>query len=152
MRPLIVAFATVLLAAPAFAQSEAELGLAQRSRAIARGTMSPFCPGKTLYDCPSPRAAEWRADIRDWLAEGATPVQIRARLQAREPQFDLDGARPSPLVIGGLLAVAALLMLAIGFVIWRRRDPDPPDPEPPLEPDPLDARLESELARTAPYT
>lgn len=150
----MLTLAGLLFAAPAHAQAPSEeLGLSQRSRAIERSTMSPFCPGKTLYDCPSPRAAEWRADIRGWLAEGATAEQIRRRLQAREPEFDLDGARPSGVVMGGLLALVTLIMLAVGVVVWRRSrspglDEDDDEPEPPSE---LDARLEAELARTEPY-
>jgi len=43
----------------------------QRAGGIIARTASPFCPGKTLEACPSPGAAEWRADIRRWTAAGA---------------------------------------------------------------------------------
>lgn len=155
-----VALVVLLVLAPAtlaVAQETTEAvddaALSRRSRAIERSTMSPFCPGKTIYDCPSPRAAEWRADIRGWLREGASATEIRERLQARDPDFDLGGSNPGT---GGALAIflgSALVMLLIAVVIWRRRRADPaPDGPPDADDDPeLDARLEEELARVDRY-
>jgi len=32
--------------------------------------MSPFCPGRTLSDCPSEYAGQWRHDIQRMVDQG----------------------------------------------------------------------------------
>jgi len=149
----LAAIALLVLAPAALAAAQApatdDAALSRRSRAIERSTMSPFCPGKTIYDCPSPRAAEWRADIRSWLREGASPAEIRERLQARDPSFDLDG--DSPGAAGALIVLlgSSLVMLLVALVVWRRRrdEPTASDPIDGEDSPELDARLEEELER-----
>lgn len=144
-------------------QASAALGLAllfgctsvdveetQESRqiqAIVRTTNSPFCPGKTLDSCPSPRAAEWRQDINAWVSDGVEEVEIRERLQSRVPTFDL---RPAPVKTGWVIPLLALLVSTLWLVIVARsfRQPPPPRPSRPAARDALlDARLDDELAR-----
>ena len=75
-------------AQPASAPRSAQMAAARRAQQLAGATMSPFCPGKTIDACPSPRAGAWRADLRRWTAEGVDSAEIRRRLQARVPGFD----------------------------------------------------------------
>lgn len=140
---------------------------AHRAAAIARQTMSPFCPGRTLADCPSPNAAEWRSDIRDMVERGMSAAEIQDELEARigsnlsgSPGREVSYAVP----IGfGLLAFGVL-----GAVLFRlRRARSAPGAALPKEenvaaaarsnpvaaaaPDEVgvdDARLEHELRRT----
>lgn len=137
------------------AGSGAEAAASRQANALARGTMSPFCPGRTLADCPSPNAQAWRNDIRTWLNEGVPAAEIRRRLQARHPEADLSGGMTDswsgwlPWAVGG----AALLVL-LGIIGWmwrpgRHKNPDAGD-EPasgtsPKTSDALDARLDEEL-------
>jgi cytochrome c-type biogenesis protein CcmH/NrfF len=121
-----------------------------RAVSIYRNTQSPFCPGRTLDDCPSPDAATWRADIRRWVDEGASGAEIRARLQDRVPGFDLSGRAGVP-GLGFAIGAFTLVALALGarFVVRRRRRSDPtiePDADPTRDEE-LDARLDDELAR-----
>ncbi|KPJ83313.1 MAG: hypothetical protein AMS18_17570 [Gemmatimonas sp. SG8_17] len=44
--------------------------------------MSPFCPGRTIANCPSPQAAELQISIREKLSDGDSPEQIEAELYA----------------------------------------------------------------------
>jgi len=135
----ITLLSTLVFATGAFAQPE------QRAMQIERTLMSPFCPGKTLHGCPSPRAAQWRADIRQWVKEGVSGKEIHDRLQARAPGFDLS-SRPSgsadwaiPL---GAAALATFVLLAVARR-WRTRED-----EPFVETtDEYDRRLDEELAR-----
>ncbi|HJK96449.1 MAG TPA: hypothetical protein RMF84_04470 [Polyangiaceae bacterium LLY-WYZ-14_1] len=136
----------------------------RRAAGIISRTASPFCPGKTLEACPSPGAAEWRADIRDWTAQGLDATAIRERLQARAPGFDL---RQSP---GGVwplfVAIGLLSLVALGLGAWRlvRRGGQtdtpggdgPPSVDAPASPaptgsaptrDPYDDRLDEALDR-----
>jgi cytochrome c-type biogenesis protein CcmH/NrfF len=55
----------------------------RKATSISRQTMSPFCPGRTLADCPSEYAAEWRRDIRQMVAEGKSASEIQAELESR---------------------------------------------------------------------
>lgn len=139
----MVALAATTWLVPAGAQTEG--GAAdRRSLSIYRSTQSPFCPGRTLDDCPSEAAAAWRADIREWVEEGASGREIRERLQARAPDVDLSGRRGVPGWLFALLAFGAA-----GFGLWaarRLRRRAPPDTSPAVGPE-LDARLDEELAR-----
>lgn len=49
---------------------------------ISENIMSPFCPGVTLHDCPSPQADALRERIRDWAAGGLGEERIMERLVA----------------------------------------------------------------------
>lgn len=132
-----------LLARPGFAQDEQSpppqlsAEQARRSNSIARNTMSPFCPGRTLADCPSPNAADWRADIRKWVAEGLSAEQIRARLERRVDGGTLSGSPSTSLgwALPVLLAVVSIGLLAVIL----RRVSNPKRAQAPLhrnEPDP----------------
>jgi len=90
---------------------------------IAQRTMSPFCPGRTLADCPSGNATEWRQDIRAMLQKGMSPAEIQKVLNQRAGE-NLSGAPESSL--GWLLPVAlcagALLVLTLVLKRIRRDD------------------------------
>lgn len=131
--------------------------LSRRTLAVSRTVMSPFCPGKTIDSCPSPRAQAWRQDIRRWLAEGSDAAEIRARLQARTPAFDLAG-RPGA-GWDWTLPVGAMALATLGLWLVARRlrparsspasEPDGAttgEARPATKPDPLDARLDAELS------
>jgi cytochrome c-type biogenesis protein CcmH len=45
---------------------------------IAANLMSPACPGRTLLNCTSGHAEQWRELIRQKLAQGETQAQIMA--------------------------------------------------------------------------
>jgi cytochrome c-type biogenesis protein CcmH/NrfF len=91
---------------------------AHQATAIARQTMSPFCPGRTLYDCPSPNAAEWRRDIESMLASGKTAPEIQAVL-AERAELDLTGS-PAP-TASYLWPIVGLLLAVVGLVLLFRR-------------------------------
>jgi cytochrome c-type biogenesis protein CcmH/NrfF len=106
--------AGALLAGSALSETGTEA--ARRAQGLEDRVMSPFCPGKTIKACPSPKAGEWRNDIRQWAAEGLSNDQIEQRLRERVPGFDLSGRPPEmlggwfPLVLG-LGAIGALFLI-----------------------------------------
>lgn len=116
---------------------------------IVRNTASPFCPGKTLDSCPSPKAGEWRRDIRSWVADGVAEPEIRDRLQARVPGFELS---IPPVKSGWVIPVVAVALSTLWFIVmaWRftRRRPPQSPKNPPPRALALDARLDEELARS----
>ena len=115
---------------------------------IVRNTLSPFCPGKTLDSCPSPKAGEWRRDIRAWVAEGVPESEIRTRLQERVPDFNLS---IPPVKSGWVIPVVALVLSTLWFIVmalkFRRRGPIQREGETGGREPNLDARLDEELAR-----
>jgi cytochrome c-type biogenesis protein CcmH/NrfF len=128
----------VLLAPVAFAESQEEIAL--RAHRMSREVMSPFCPGRTLADCPSPDATRLREQIRDQLAAGVNEATVRSELEQLYgdavigvPRTGLGWALPSLLLLLGAGALAFAL---------RRLSTSTPDPTPVVS-----AELESELDR-----
>ncbi len=115
---------------------------------IVRNTLSPFCPGKTLDSCPSPKAGEWRRDIRAWVAEGIPEPEIRMRLQERVPDFDLS---IPPVKSGWVIPLVALVLSTLWLIImalkFRSRRSNERGVEATRWETRLDARLDEELAR-----
>lgn len=111
-------FMSVLAFGCACVPSEESPGEGRQVQAIVRSTASPFCPGKTLDSCPSPRAGEWRRDIHEWVAEGVPEPEIRDRLQARVPSFDLS---IPPVKSGWVIPVVAVALSTLWFVVMARR-------------------------------
>lgn len=93
----------------------------RRASSISRQTMSPFCPGRTLSDCPSEYATEWRSDIREMVAQGLSADEIQAELEKRAGG-NLSGIpnRESSYVLPIVLSVVAGLVLYLVFARLRR--------------------------------
>ena len=79
MKFAALALATALLVAstpvPAHAQDDPEVALARTAHELSRELMSPYCPGRTLADCPSPDAGAVRDEIRRLEAERQATVR-----------------------------------------------------------------------------
>ena len=133
--------ACLLLASATAAQTETESATerSRRSLAVAGALMSPFCPGRTLADCPSPNAAAWREEIRAWVDAGVPEAEIRQRLQARIPDQDLSAVPRGPF---GWALPSLILLLGLGvlYLALRRVTADHPEPE-------IDPELEEKLLR-----
>lgn len=140
-------------AAQATPLSDAEVQ--RKAQSIARQTMSPFCPGRTLSDCPSEAAAQWRREIYQMVARGESAQQIQQELE-RRAGGDLSGSphREAGYGLSIGLAAAAVAVL-FGLLRWvRGRKPDTEeapaktdDGAPQRLTDPsLDERLEQDLA------
>ncbi len=104
--------------APSRGAQDLSPDLAQQAASIARQTMSPFCPGRTLSDCPSEYASDWRRDIRQMLKEGKSAAEIQRELESRtgnnlsgSPRRDVSYAVPVGM---------ALLFGSFLFIIFRR--------------------------------
>lgn len=136
---VLVAFQGAPLSASAQALGEVER--AREAHAFARTVMSPFCPGRTLTDCPSPDAAALREEIRLQLDSGVSKEAIRQELERRfgpvvvaEPRAAWAWILPLAILgFGAIALVAALRSLSRA----RERGPEP-DPE-------LARRLDAEI-------
>ncbi len=135
--------ACLLLASASAAQTE-DTSPRERSRralALAGDLMSPFCPGRTLADCPSPDAAVWREDIRTWMNAGLPDAEIRTRLQARMPEQNLSALPRGPL---GWMVPSLILVAGLGILTVALRRVTAASDEPELDPE-LEEKLLSEL-------
>jgi cytochrome c-type biogenesis protein CcmH/NrfF len=119
----------------------------RQAQSIVRNTASPFCPGKTLNSCPSPKAGEWRREIRAWVGDGVPEPEIRDRLQARVPGFDLS---IPPVKSGWVIPVVAVALSTFWLVVmarrFRGRGANTRRVAAPARDQALDARLDEELA------
>ena len=143
MRAICVA---VLLALAAAALGvEDEVGRAARD--LSGELMSPFCPGRTLADCPSPDAARLRRQIEARLEAGETAERIVAGFADQYGEALL--AAPPPRGWGMVAwAVPGLAVFVAGVlvVVWlRRHRTTSASPSAPTAP--ADPRLAAELDR-----
>lgn len=93
-------------------------------------TMSPFCPGLTLDECPSTQAVEVRDQIAAQISAGRTNAQIDSWLVANFGEGALG--RPSG-AAGATIPIAAGIatLIAVSAVLLSRRpNPTPVDVAP----------------------
>jgi cytochrome c-type biogenesis protein CcmH len=125
MRALL--FVVVLaLASPALAQdapASADRAVANaEAQTIFREVMSPFCPGLTLADCPSPNAFTLRGEIEARLAKGESRDAILDELVTKYGTQIL--ADPSDTPIGSVVwgvPFALSALAAAGLALFLRR-------------------------------
>jgi cytochrome c-type biogenesis protein CcmH len=121
----------------------------QEAQVLFREVMSPFCPGLTLADCPSPAAFELRKEIDARLQRGESRQAIVDELVAKYGTALLSDPSDTPIgrVVWGVPIVLSILA-ALGLARFVRRATRlaGPSPEPPAEPATARSRLDEELA------
>lgn len=126
-----VALAAGLAATPSGAPAQSGAGDAAAAEAgwaydVWNETMSPFCPGRTLADCPSPQADALRSWIMIQAEEGRSRDSVEQELLARYGEEILSAPRAR----GFGLAAYAIPMLAfvaggvLVAIFLRRRTAD----------------------------
>jgi cytochrome c-type biogenesis protein CcmH len=150
-RALIPILLGVLLCVPVLA-TEAGGEEADWSYEMWNDLMSPFCPGRTLADCPSDKAEDLRRWIVDQEALGRSAEDVHAEVLTA---FG-DVVRQAPVPTGlGLAAyvIPILLFLAGGGLVgvfMRRQSRASAKPAPVVAVDPdLQRELDEEIGRSA---
>ena len=114
--------------------------------------MSPYCPGRSLLDCPSGQATE----LREWIAEQEKLGRRREDVEAQLYEQFGDVILQAPKATGfGLAAyVTPVIGIAVGalvLVIFLRRQAARAQTAPPpvaIAPDPeLDRLIDEEMSR-----
>ena len=93
--------------------------------AIARQLFCPVCENTPLDVCPTQACHDWRELIRQMLAEGKTPNEIKqyfvdhygARVLSEPPQVGLNWL---VYVVPPVAFLIGVFLLIIGFRNWRR--------------------------------
>lgn len=133
-----------------FAQETTTIDVGSRSARLSQRVMSPFCPGKTLYHCPSSSATTMRLEMTRWMEEGLSEEDIVQRLEDQVPGFEFTPpAATSNLfwvvwIIATLFLVLAVLRLVRRKPAGVRDDDDDADAEDEAE---YDRRLDEALQR-----
>ncbi len=142
-----LALLMTLLAAPVLAEGDPEGWAYDLSAEL----MSPFCPGRTLADCPSQAAKSLVMWVVVQEAAGRTRSDVEEELIARYGEV----MRPAPKAEG--LGITAYLVPAVTFagggvligLFLRRQTRSAPQEPAPLPVDPeLERIVDEELARS----
>jgi cytochrome c-type biogenesis protein CcmH len=123
--------------APAAAADEATLD--RQAKELSSQLRCVVCQGLSIQDSPSSLAQEMRAVVRDQLAMGRTPEQVRAYFVEKYGEFVL--LRPDPKGFNLVVYLLPVVMLfgGAGFVFvkarqWTQRPAGASTPEPePVE-------------------
>jgi cytochrome c-type biogenesis protein CcmH len=109
---LIAAFGAALALSAARSQAAppppADSALEARTSAVASQLRCPVCQGLSIQDSPSELAQSMRAVVRDQLAAGRTPDEVKAYYVSKYGEWILLAPRPS-----GFNLVAYLLPVVI---------------------------------------
>lgn len=147
MRCRLLGACALLVALPLVAAgADAGSDTARRARSLSSDLMSPYCPGRTLADCPSPDAAVVREEIRARLERGESESEVRAALETR---FGLD-VRGLPRDAFGWIAPIVILVTGAGLLFFALRSLSrrgPRSPELPRASDELERELDAEIRR-----
>jgi cytochrome c-type biogenesis protein CcmH/NrfF len=141
MRFAAAALVFALLASSTLAQDEPEIVIARQAHELSRELMSPYCPGRTLADCPSPDAGAVRDEIRESLRAGEAIDSIRTRIESR---FGAQVIGVPTTTLGWMIPIVALAAGALVLVLALRRAVSRGAALPRVSTD-VAARLEQEL-------
>jgi cytochrome c-type biogenesis protein CcmH/NrfF len=107
--------------------------------------MSPFCPGRSLADCPSPDAASLRMWILVQAAAGRTRADVEGELFERYGEVIRSAPKAEGIGAAAYWMPAAVFAAGGALVVWflRRATRRGAASEPPLRP--LDPDVERKL-------
>jgi len=90
----------------------------ENTRLVASELRCPVCQGSSIQDSPSELAQEMKGVVRDQLASGKSPDEVKAYFVAKYGEWILLAPTPKGFnLVAYLLPVAAVLAGAL--VIWR---------------------------------
>ena len=139
--------AALFLSGVGIAGAEAGEGFGYK---LAHDMMSPFCPGRTLAQCPSNKAEELRVWILTQEAAGATQEEVEAELVARYGEEIWPAPAATGLSGAGAYGIPLAMLIfggPVAFLILRRLTAST-DSEPlAAGAAPIDADLAAEIDR-----
>ena len=126
---------------------------------VAADLMSPACPGRTLLNCTSGQAEQWREIIRQKLAQGQTKEQILQYFIEMRGEEILAAPPKRGFALTAWLFPLLVIVNGVGLILvltrrWVRKLPsqtgglatlDATSPHESTSADPYRDRLQSEL-------
>lgn len=118
---------SVLSAAPTGAQAPSGAELDALTSSVAAELRCPVCQGLSLADSPTELSMEMKAVIREQLAEGRSPEEVKAYFVSRYGEWILlePPASGFNLLVYVLPLVALLLGLVVVVLLVRRWTGEP---------------------------
>lgn len=158
---LAMTLAFIAMVTAACASSLELTPLERQAQAIDRGLICPVCPGETIDQSQVELAKQMRATVRDKLAEGWTPEQVKRFFVERYGPGVLSappqrGFSVVAWTVPPVAVVAGLAALWLAMRGMRRRSPDAGVPErvgdPSLEPylNQVDSALQARRPQSPP--
>jgi len=111
----VIAFVCALGAAPASAQPEGW------SQSLSTEMMSPFCPGRTLSNCPSPQADSLRMWILVQESTGRTRADVEEELYERYGDIILAAPRAEGIGIAAYAVPVVAFLGGGGLILFLLR-------------------------------
>ncbi|MBX9928289.1 MAG: cytochrome c-type biogenesis protein CcmH [Gemmatimonadaceae bacterium] len=135
MRRTLVALALAVAGAGAQAVPEslpprADSALEARTSAVAAQLRCPVCQGVSIQDSPAELAQQMRGVVRDQLAAGRSPEEVKAYFISKYGEWILlePEARGFNLLAYGLPALLIVVGLGVVAVVVRRNSARAPAP------------------------
>ena len=120
---LVLAGALAASAGSARAEGAAGAEAAHWSHDLERELMSPYCPGRSLVECPSPSATELRLWIQGQERAGVSRAAVEQRLFQEFEDKLRQAPRPEGFGLWAYLVPVAALLAGAAFVIgFLRRE------------------------------
>ena len=123
MRALLCVCALLFaLSAPAAAEESAPIDAAPAwAYDLPNDLLSPFCPGRSLADCPSPDAASLRMWILVQAAAGRTRTDVEAELLERYGEMIRSAPKAEGIGAAAYWMPAAVFAAGGALVVWFLR-------------------------------
>jgi cytochrome c-type biogenesis protein CcmH len=143
------ALADIAPPTPSPSTEAAERALDAQTQEVARSLRCPVCQGLSIAESSTPTALQWKGRIRELLAEGKTPDEVRAFFVERDGEWVLLEPQVrgnlvfwlGPVVMGGL----GLAWVAAVAAKWRKEPEALPSDVGALPKDKYEERLLAEL-------
>jgi cytochrome c-type biogenesis protein CcmH len=109
-------------------RSSADTALDERTRRVAAQLRCPVCQGLSLADSPSELALEMKDVVREQLAAGRTPEEVKAYFVAKYGEWILleppaQGVNLLAYLLPALALAAGLVVIAIALRRWTTSAP-----------------------------
>ncbi len=141
------------LLAPLAARADSGSDGSPWAYAVANELMSPYCPGRTLADCPSDQAAQLRRWILDQEQKGRSRADVESELYARYGDVIRQAPRPDGFGLAAYVIPTVAFLAGgtlVGLFLRRQRSAlAAPHAAVPLDPE-LDRLIEEEMRRAEP--
>lgn len=117
---------------------------------IAANLMSPACPGRTLINCTSAHAEQWRELIRQKLAQGETQEQIMAYFVEIRGEEVLAAPPKRGFALTAWIFPVFIIINGAGLIVfltrrWAQQRPVPENTRNPSMSAPVSAQESSSL-------
>lgn len=115
----LVILLSVFGASQCLGQEMSRAELDKRASNVYQQVFSPFCPGRSLNDCPSSKAHDLKMELREQLSNGESEDQVLESVFAK--YGDKYRAIPRYVGFGKLVWWIPLLFLLFGAITVLRR-------------------------------